>query len=234
MVRNGATFELRPWWQMIDPIRISVPTTVEITIKQAQLFPYREVRPLRDNFSDTSNGITRPWGLRTHQYLSWWNNLLELEDAKEIDIPYGDWRGMLYNNKVKTELLADPQNKVGLFFIGSKNFRQIMDQKSGTEMFVIDDVFYRRITWRSLSSSAGRTNDITFAKWANTEPGHPPGASAVAPSSMSEAGVVWRTEHGLTFFLCPCKKLNQREYKTAILDGIGIEVMKRDEPNDRN
>jgi len=105
MVRNGATFELRPWWQMIDPIRISVPTTVEITIKQAQLFPYREVRPLRDNFSDTSNGVTRPWGLRgpnlevgpnlpagvlahnVHQdpaaivartkYLSWWNNLLE-------------------------------------------------------------------------------------------------------------------------------------------------------------
>jgi hypothetical protein len=220
---------------MIDPIRISVPTTVEITIKQAQLFPYRGVRPLRDDFNDTSSwiGPNLPAGssgpsacpqltpTRTNQgprpakrsarYLYdpirapvWWNNLLELEDAKEIDIPYGDWRGMLYNDKVKTELLADPQNKVGLFFIGSKNFRQIMDQPSGTEMFVIDDVFYRRITWRSLGKK-----DF---------------------SSETGEHVGWRTEHGLTFFLCPCKKLNQREYKTAILDGIGIEVMKRDEP----
>jgi hypothetical protein len=190
----------------IDPIRIVVPTTVEITVKQAQIFPYREIRPLRDKF-DTSELVEDKY--KTGGTRGDWNKLLEFHwkskprgrgSVREIEIPWKDWRQMCYSDKIKTELLADPANKVGLFFVGSKNFRQIMDQKSGTEMFVIDDIFYRRMTWRSL----GYKNN--------------------------EAGIVWRTADSITFFLYPCEKLNQREYKTAILDGIGIEVMKRDEP----
>lgn len=192
----------------IAPIRITVPTTLEVTVKQAQLVPYREIRSLRNNFNTDELAAER----YNNGSNGDWKKLIEFHrssmssghgSVREIIFPYRDFRQMNYNSRIKSDLLADPENKVALYFVGSKNFRQIMDQKSGTEMFVIDDIFYRRITWRSL----GYKND--------------------------EAGIIWRTkgeEDAITFFLYPCEKLNQREYKTAILDGIGIEIMKRDEP----
>jgi len=185
----------------IPPIRITVPTTIDVTVKQAQLVPYREFRPLRAEFK-LDEQVNERYGNAGAK--GDFRKLIEFESefhaVKEMIFPFTDWRNNVFNDQSKIKHLQNPANQVALYFIGSKNFRQVADQPTKTEIFVVNDIFYRRMTWRSL----GYKNN--------------------------ESGIQWKTKESITFFLYPCKNLNTRVYKEVFLDGIGIEVMKRDEP----
>lgn len=203
---------------MPKPIHVEVPTTTKLTIKQAQVVPYLEVRPLREKFVGSSSlSWTYSKGLREHGRYYGRRSTVKYRniddvlkwDRKagggtlEIQFPFKNWKEFKVK---KDQLLSDPRHKTALYFIAGKNFKTVTGHPSGTELFMIGDDLYRRLTWRS----------ITMSYW---------------DKRQQDAGISWTLDNnGLVYFLWKCEKVNQEPLRSIIIDGIGIELLERDRP----
>ena len=201
---------------MIKSIKIEVPTTTTLHIKQAQIIPAIKTVSLRKDFDSVwMKNQTSRWGSaksRNFEDIQKWQGLADDTDRPrhviELHLPCKNWRDLKKVDDAdssKTGLLANPEFLATLYFIGGKKFNEIAGHPDGTELFVIDDVIYRRLTWRS----------ITTKFW---------------DRKSRDAGITWKTDDEFVYFLLKCEKINKEPIKSIIIDGIGLELLERDRP----
>ncbi|MHA1839913.1 MAG: hypothetical protein ACTSYO_08185 [Candidatus Ranarchaeia archaeon] len=182
---------------MIPDIRIEIPVPQTLVIRQAQFIAFREFRLLRDQFPNEPQQMRR-YGY-DHRSAGVRGDYSLLTDSPsqifELVFPTERWNDLIYR---KSQFLANPDNSVAIYFIGSKNFNNITGHPSGTEIFLIDDNLYRKITWRSL----GLKNE--------------------------PAAVRYEEDGQLISFLHKCNKINKDPLKSLIVNGIGSEIMNRE------
>lgn len=188
------------------PIHIQVMMPTTLTIKQAMLIPYTEIKPLRDWFDlDKLNAFNadRKFGNGSKgdflQLKRWATNY----SVKEMHFNCASW-----NNLKETRItqLSDPRFKTALYFVAGKNFNLITGHPTGTELLLIDNQIYRRLTWRSITIDR-------FNK-----------------KIQNDAGVTWRTQDEFVYFLYKCEKINEEPLKSSIVDAVGGELLERDRP----
>jgi hypothetical protein len=198
----------------MKPIRIEVPTTTVLTVKQAQVVPYLDLKPLDRDFDGDAGspqvGAERYYGgwrrknpeHKMSDLNHWATAMAHKGEVMEITFPFREWNVIRKN---QGGLLANPNYKTALHFVAGKNFNSIAGHPVGTELFMIDDEIYRRLTWRS----------ITMGYW---------------DKKKQDYGISWREDDSLTFFLWKCEKINEEPMKSVIVDGIGAELLERDRP----
>ncbi len=204
---------------MIKSLRIEVPITAYLNIKRTQVIPYIKTTPFRGQFNEKAKKKQRLQAREpTHSiyrdfFNGWKDNLLEKwfesnhEDVQsktiELHMPKEHWHfnQSLVDSRIK--LLSDPKYKTAFYFISShpgtdrcvSHFKGIMGHPAGTEMFVINNIIYRCLTWRSIIS--GHWN-----------------------KRYNNNNILWQHKNELVFFLHECKSINQEPMKSAIIDGI--------------
>lgn len=197
---------------MIKPFQVEVPTTIDLTVRQAQIVPYLGTKPLRswfdldkmknqDRYRYLGNGAKGDF----KQLRNWANSPGkggERREVIELHLPHQSWNDV---KEHRAALLANPRYKAALYFVAGKNFNRITGHPDGTEMFVINDRFYRRLTWRS----------ITEKFW---------------DKKSKDAGIQWNDGDEFVYFLIRCSKINEEPLKSILIDGVGIELMERDRP----
>jgi hypothetical protein len=197
---------------MIKPIQIEVPTTTTLHVKQAQIIPYLKVQPMRtwfdidklksqDNYRRLGSGVRGDFR-KLKAWTSSVAGVAEKREVFELHLPYQTWNDV---KRHKAEMLANPEFNASLYFVGGKKFNAVTGHPDGTEIFVINDVFYRRLTWRS----------ITTTWW---------------DKKNQDSGIVWKTKDEFVYFLHRCEKINKEPLKSIIIDGVGLEILERDRP----
>jgi hypothetical protein len=198
-------------FDMIKPLQIEVPTTVSLTVKQPQIIPYDCVKPLRSWF-DLDKLKANPRYFRMghgvkgdfKQLRTWAATLMQgkKREVLELHLPCQDWAEI---KKKREVLLSNPKFNAALYCVAGKNFNRITGHPDGTELFVIEDQFYRRLTWRS----------ITTKYWDKKD---------------KDAGIAWKDGDEFVYFLVKLEKINQEPTRSLLIDGMGMELMDRDRP----
>lgn len=198
-------------YDVIKPFQVEVPTTVSLTVRQPQIIPYSDFRPMRSwfdldklkanpRYSRLGNGVKGDFKKLKH-----WATTLDKGHKREVfelHLPYQDWTEV---KERRQELLSNPEFQAALYCVAGKNFNRITGHPDGTELFVVNDVFYRRLTWRS----------ITQKFWDKKD---------------RDAGIAWKDGEEFVYFLVKLEKINQEPTRTLLIDGIGMELMERDRP----
>lgn len=189
---------------MANPIHVEIPTTTVLTVRNAQMLPYLDLKPLRAAFTmpEARFKLHKSQEHDFNELIEWARRQHHRGQVLELQFPFSDWQQMRDKAQV---FLSDPRNKAALFFVAGKNFNSVTGHPVGTELFLIDDVIYRRLTWRS----------ITLKYW---------------DKKKHDSGITWKTGSHLTYFLWKCEKINEPELKNAITEGIGAELLERDRP----
>jgi hypothetical protein len=192
--------------------KITIPTTIDLHIMQAEVIPFYELtviskptvapgcyptcdldqnipsQPLNlepnfEFFNETSLvnfQIVAKWAWQTQHSVC------------QLTMP-GNWR-MIMQEK---SLLSDPIYNAAVFFIGGKNWNKISGHPNGTEMFVIDDEIYRRLTWQSIDRGAIQDRG---------------GAITV------------KYKDRFAYYLLKCKSSNKDPLRSTILTGLSAGV----------
>lgn len=189
---------------MANQIHVEIPTTTVLTVRNAQMLPYLDLRPLRTTFAppEPKLKLHKSQEHDINELIEWAKKQEYRGQVLELQFPFQDWQQMRERAQV---YLSDPRNKAALFFVAGKNFNSVTGHPVGTELFLIDDVIYRRLTWRS----------ITLKYW---------------DKKKYDTGITWKTDNLLTYFLWKCEKINEPGLKNAITEGIGAELLERDRP----
>ncbi len=221
---------------MAHNFRIEIPTTIQLHIRQAEVVPYLELSPVPLNpgrnwtFSNPEDSAAVA--------VSEWSKKRGIP-AYQMYMPGWCWRDVI--KKDREAFLSDPKMSAAIFFIAGKNWNRISGHPNGTEMFIIDDVIYRRITWRSIGqgekgggmcirsrapapSDRGVTADgarLRPRRWRRNGP-PPKGACDPSLPAIGQAGNLVRERiWWFSYFLLKCKSSNKNPVKDQILNGLG-------------
>ena len=201
-------------YEYIPPIKVPVQIEVTVHIKQAQIVPFLGLKPLREKFDISAFNRAQKYYRASEidprkeitRLRQWVNRRAggDLSRVLELHLPTQNWSAL---KKDRRQLLTDPSYKTALFFVGGKRFNQITGHPDGTEIWVIDDVLYRAMTWRS----------ITTTYW---------------DKKRRDSKIVWRENDHFVYFLHRCEKINEDPLKSTIVDAVGLEILERDKPKE--
>lgn len=173
---------------MARNFQVSVPIEINLHIKQGEVIPYSSLLDLSNfNKSEDSSVMMqiRGWAEKNFQ------------TVMRLTFPGSNWSDIFKHKRAS--YLSNPNYSAAVFFIAGKNCNKITGHPAGTEMFIIDDIIYRRITWRSI----GVKN--------------------------RQHGMVAKSGDTFSYFLLKCKKSNKDPLKSTILAGLSENVFKEPE-----
>jgi hypothetical protein len=177
---------------MARNFQVSVPIEVNLHIKQGEVVPYLHMVELSRTDKSKDREVTkaiRAWAKKN------------LQTVMKLTFPGGQWSDVFKRNR--TSYLANPHYSAAVFFIAGKNCNKITGHPAGTEMFIIDDIIYRRITWRSI------------------------GVRNRSHGMVSKSG--GKDNAAFSYYLLRCKKSNRDPLKSTILAGLSEGVFKEPE-----
>jgi hypothetical protein len=181
---------------MARNFQVSVPIEINLHIKQGEVVPYLSLLDLSktDRSSDSAVAMAiRGWATKN------------LQTVMKLTFPGKQWTDVFKSKR--TSYLANPHCSAAVFFIAGKNCNKITGHPAGTEMFIIDDVIYRRITWRSIGVKNRQHGMVSRG-----------GAEA-----LSKEG------NGFSYYLLKCKKSNRDPLRSTILAGLSESIFKEPE-----
>ena len=225
--------------------KVSVPTTTELTIKQAALLPYASFKPAPSGLSIF--GMPEPYPALSKWMTETRNSVMEIRFPPAIRRKWGwkakndrqkkedsyDWMDYLHlQPDDRAKLLSNPQNSILVYFVAGKNTRALLGQPSGSEMFVIDEVIYRKMTHRSILLkeewlAKERKKPLRSLK-------HPLAKDRNRPTTAElrslEKPIFYKDikNRRLSFFLMKASKANQEPMRSKLLGGLSEHLFKEE------